>query len=710
MASASSLIGATGVSAVSDWVGFENDGQVRLCCGKVELGQGILTAIAQLGAAVLDVGADRIAVVSGHTGRTPNEGYTGSSMSVELSGLAVLRATVTARRLLLARAADLMDVDPAALSVEDGSISSERSNLVFDYWQLARSTDLSANVDDSIGWDSAEAAGVPIGSSIPRIDLQNKICGGGFIHDIDLPDMLHARVLKPPSFTARLVSLDRDALAERFPDARLCIDGSFVGIVSDREYDAVQALELARTLAQWRDDAPLPSVENWPDFLRRQRAVTVTSEHGEAPAATGARKLSATYSKPLIAHASMGPSCGLAHWQDGKLTVWSSSQGVFNLRNAIAQALAISPDGVTVIHAHGAGCYGHNGADDAAMEAALLARVFSPRPVRVQWTREDELGWSPFGSPMVVEIEAEMDADDRIANWVANVWSGTHVRRPGFLPGLVDFVATSQLATPIPFSDPSTNPYAFVGSDRNAEPLYDIAHLRIDRHHLPDLPFRLSSLRALGGFANVFALESFMDELADAAGCDPVEFRLRHLSDRRACQVIERVALVADWQAASDTGEGRAKGLAFARYKNTAAYAAIVAEVEIEDTIRLISLVGAVDAGLVINPDGVLNQIEGGAIQAASWTLMEEVTFDSRMVTSTSWSSYPILTFAQAPRTHFEIVGGSENDPLGVGEASQGPTAAAIANAVARALGFRIRDLPINRRQLLQAISQSSPG
>jgi CO/xanthine dehydrogenase Mo-binding subunit len=516
--------------------------------------------------------------------------------------------------------------------------------------------------------------------------------------------MLHGRVLRPPSFGARLVSLGDAAVSTSFEGAQVWRDGSFVGVVAESEYAAVRALERLRNLAMWHEADTLPQVTGWANYLMRQPSIDVETATGEPQLA--ARAFSATYSKPPIAHASMAPSCALAQWADAGLTVWSSTQGVFNLKSAIAEALDLPTEAVSVIHSHGAGCYGHNGAEDAAMDAAVLARAFAPHPVRVQWTREDELGWAPFGSPMAVRLSAGLTEEGRIANWSAELWSGAHVRRPGFLPGLVDLVAASHLARPKPMSDPRAVPMAFVGADRNADPPYAIPHVRILRHHLPDLPLRLSSLRALGGFANVFAAECFMDELACEAGVDPVDFRLRHLEDPRARRVIETAAQLADPTA--DAGPNSGRGLGFARYKNTAAYVAVVAEVELGDELRVKSLTGAVDAGLVINPDGALNQIEGGAVQAASWVLREEVTFDSRMITSDTWDRYPILKFSETPALRFVLVGERENAPLGVGEAALGPTAAAIGNAAARALGVRVRDLPFTREQILRAASREA--
>jgi CO/xanthine dehydrogenase Mo-binding subunit len=700
MAQPAPRIGFSGSSAIRDWLGFDEPGRVDLRCGKVELGQGILTSLAQLAATQLGVDIGRISITSGDTRVSPNEGFTGASLSVELSGLTVLRAALSARRELLGEAARLLNAGVDTLEVADGAVLRDGERTSLDYWTLAQTANLAAEVDQDVGWSDCAPGGL-VGESVPRIDLLQKLTGGGFIHDVDLPQMLHGRVLRPPSFGARLVTFDAAAVSAVLKAAQAWRDGSFVGVVAESEYAAVRALEQARSLAVWDEADTLPAVVSWSDYLMRQASIDVESTTGE-PLAT-VRSFSATYSKPPIAHASMAPACALAQWDDSRLTVWSSTQGVFNLQSAIAEALDLPAESVSVIHAHGAGCYGHNGAEDAAMDAALLARAFAPRPVRVQWSREDELAWAPFGSPMAVKLSAGLTEEGRISSWSAEIWSGTHVRRPGFLPGLVDLIAADHLAQPKPMSDPRAVPMAFVGSDRNADPAYVIPHVRILRHHLPDLPLRLSSLRALGGFANVFAAECFMDELAEAAGLDPVEFRLRHLEDPRARRVIETAASLAD--PSGEVGLNCGRGLGFARYKNTAAYVAVVAEVEIGDEMRLRSLTGAADAGLVINPDGVLNQIEGGAVQAASWVLREEVTFDPRMITSNSWDRYPILKFSETPALRFELVGERENVPLGVGEASLGPAAAAIGNAAARALGVRIRDLPLTREQVLRAVS-----
>jgi nicotinate dehydrogenase subunit B len=413
----------------------------------------------------------------------------------------------------------------------------------------------------------------------------------------------------------------------------------------------------------------------------------------------------AEYSRPFIAHASMAPSCAIARWDGGHVTVWAHSQGVFPLRAAIALGLGLDPGQVTVQHVEGAGVYGHNAADDAALDAVLLAREVPGRPVRVLWSREDELSWGPMGSAMVARLSAGLDAAGRIQTWRQDVWSNGFIGRPGS-GGEPRLLALSHVAGGSPMSPaPDGPPTGAMGATRNAVPGYDIPDLEVTRHRLLAMPIRTSSLRSLGAFLNVFAIESFMDELAEVAGADPVEFRLAHLSDPRARQVIEEVARFSGW-AARPRGDGAGYGLGFARYKGLSGYCAAVAEVAADTSITLRRLWLAVDVGRVINPDGVLNQVEGGAIQSASWALRERVRFDRTRITSVTWDSYPILRFTEVPEVSVRIVASGERE-TGAGELAQGPVAAAIGNAVSDAVGVRVRDLPLTTEQVARAVEQS---
>jgi CO/xanthine dehydrogenase Mo-binding subunit len=433
---------------------------------------------------------------------------------------------------------------------------------------------------------------------------------------------------------------------------------------------------------------------------------TVVSLPDGEGAGQASRTLTAEFTRPFLAHASMAPSCAIARWDGDSVTVWSHSQGIFPLRSAIAAALGLQPGQVTVHYVEGAGVYGQNGADDVAMDAVLLARGVLGRAVRVQWTREDEMCWAPLGSAMLARLSASLDAGGRILAWRQQVWSNGFIGRPtsGGEPRLL---APTHLARGVPMTPaPDGPPAGWMGATRNAVPGYDIPGLHVTRHRLLDMPIRTSSLRSLGAHLNVFAIESFMDELATAAGADPVRFRLAHLTDPRARQVLTEAADMAGWDARGHR-EGIGYGAGVARYSGVAGYCAAVAEVEADTDIRLRRLWLAVDVGRVINPDGVINQVEGGAVQSASWTLREQVRFDRDKITSAGWDSYPILRFTDTPEVMVRVMDAPGEAEVGAGEVAQGPVAGAIGNAVADAVGVRVRDLPLTRERVARAIEES---
>jgi nicotinate dehydrogenase subunit B len=412
--------------------------------------------------------------------------------------------------------------------------------------------------------------------------------------------------------------------------------------------------------------------------------------------------LTATYHRPYQMHGAIGPACAVALFADGGLTVWSHAQGMFPLRRAVAELVGLAPEKVRCIHMEGSGCYGHNGADDAAGDAALLARVVPGRPVRVQWMRDQEHTWEPFGPAMTARISAALDRG-KIISWQHDVWSNSHSTRPGTAGSLLAGLA---VAKPFPEPPPALIPQPEGGGDRNAIPIYTIPNARVINHFIPGMPLRVSAMRALGAYANVFAIESFMDELAKAAGADPVEFRLRHLEDARARDAVTLAAEKFGW--ASGATPGRGRGFAFARYKNLAAYCAVAVDVTVEHEtgeVRLRRAVAAVDSGEAVNPVGIRNQIEGGLIQAASWTLYEQVGFNTQRLTSRDWSGYPIMRFPAVPESvEVHVINRPAQPFLGTGAASAGPAAAAIANAITDATGVRIRDLPFRRQRVKAAI------
>jgi len=700
---------------LSRWIEVGSDGVVALRVGKVELGQGIVTALAQVAADELDVDLDHVRSPPANTETGPDEGVTAGSLSVVEAGPAVRLVAATTRALFVAEAARRWGLDPALdheqVTVDRGVICGP-GGRVTSYAELAGDVDLDVLVDDTTPVRGVRRVS---GTSAPRIDLPDKVAGRPrFVHDLRLPGQLYGRVVRPASPGAVLVAVDPAATAGL--DVQVVRDGSFVGAVGEREADVVRAVEMLQAATTWDERDTLPDEDDLDAYLRAgpHEVVPVVDDDmvddvdddasGPPPAGQVVR---ATYSRPFLAHASMAPSCAVAWWQDdGRLAVWSHSQGIHPLRDAIVAALSLDADSVTVEHTEGAGCYGHNAADDAAFDAVLLARAVPGRPVQVQWSRHDELAWSPFGSAMTADVEAGVGDDGRLTSWSYDVFSQGHSSRPGYagVPGLLAATHLSEPAAYPAATDPPADRGA--GSTRNALPLYDLPRRRIRGHRLTQTPLRSSAMRALGAHLNVFAIESFMDEVALTVGRDPLELRLAHLSDERGRHVLQRAAAAAGW--GGPTPEGVGRGLGFARYKNRGAWCAVVAEVEAEHEIRVRRLTVCVDVGEVLNPDGVRNQIEGGATQSTSWTTRERVRFDRRKVTSTDWESYPILRFADAPHVDVEIVDRPGEPALGAGEAAQGPTAAAIANAVADAIGVRVRNLPLTSEAVVAAIESDS--
>lgn len=481
---------------------------------------------------------------------------------------------------------------------------------------------------------------------------------------------------------------------------QLVRDGDFLAVIARREGQASKAAEALATKASWSAGIELPDPDNLEGWLRTAQADTrqIRNDGARHRGST----MTATFSRPYLAHASIGPSCAVALYDGGRLDVWSHSQGVFTLGLAIATALNLSPDAVVVQHVEGAGSYGHNAADDVAMDAALLAMRVPGRHVRVQWSRGDEFSWEPFGPAMVSDVTASVDEHGTITDWSYELWTNGHTARPGYAPQHTLLADAHRAGVPV--LPPAVDPPAERGhgSARNAEPYYDIARVDVTVHRLLEMPIRASSLRSLGSHLNTFALESVIDELAAAAGRDPLGFRLDHLSDPRARDVLTTAAEAADWGRPVADGFGR--GIAFCRYKNRGSYCAVVADVEATDQLRVVRLTIAVDVGRVVNTDGVRNQIEGGAIQATSWALYEQVRFDRHSITSTDWESYPIARFSQVPAVDVHLVHRPDDPPLGAGEATQGPATAAIGNALADALGVRVYTLPFSSDNIVAAI------
>jgi CO/xanthine dehydrogenase Mo-binding subunit len=692
---------------LSSWVKFSGDGRVTVSPGKVEIGQGIVTALAQIAADELDVALSRVQMVRATTAGSPNEGVTSGSLSIQQSGRALRAACAEIRSIFLTAAADRLGVDAGALAIEDGTISGP-GNVRTSYWELA--DEVSLDRDATPGAIAKPIARRALADyPVERLDIPDKVFGKKrFIHDIALPGLLHGRVIRPENSRARLLGLKDDA-ARAVPGFVAAMrDGSFAGVVCETEAAAEAALAALRKGASWSEGEALPDENDLAAFLKAQpvESTVIDIRKAQSPSQK-ARTLRRQYMRPYIAHASIAPSCAMAQWSGAdRVHVWTHSQGVYLLRNDLALVLNLPLESITVEHLEGAGCYGHNPADDVALDAVLLAKAAGGRPVRVQWSRADELTHGPFGAAMAIEIEADLDAKGEIVEWRHSIWSNGHAARPGrgTKPTLL---AGYEIENPFPIAISGNPPQANGGGgDRNSVPLYEFPAWEIESHRLLTMPVRTSALRTLGAQGNVFAIESVLDEIAAGLGEDPVAFRLRHLKDERARDVIRAAARRAGWKPAPKAGTGY--GIAYSRYKNTGAYCAAIAEIEGDEEVRIKRLTLAVDVGEAINPDGVMNQIEGGAIQATSWVLKERVRFDRARITSNSWTDYPILRFSEVPEVEVEVIQRPEIDPVGAGEAAHGPVTAAIANAVFDCLGVRVRKLPITRDSLIAAMEQPS--
>jgi CO/xanthine dehydrogenase Mo-binding subunit len=648
----------------------------------------------QLASDELDMPLDAMTLVTADTGRTVNEGLTAGSHSMQDSGTAVANAAANVRLLLVEAAASRWQLPAENLGTSLGMVRSPDGRSL-SYGALASSMSLHAEARPDVPLRDISKRRL-VGHDQPRVDIPAKLTGGiAYVHDLTLPGTLHARVVRGPSHGTQWTNLDLNALAKLPGVAKVVRRGRFVAILGPREWPLMQALRIVGQ-SRWE-----PLHEPWPtadlyDALKRapEQSIPILDRRAalEVPLA---RTLAARYARPYLMHGSIGPSCAVALFDGQRLTIWTHTQGVYPLRKAIAGLLRMPSDNVRCIHMEGSGCYGHNGADDVAADAALAAVDTPGRPIRMLWTREQEHGWEPLGSAMVVELQGGLDPAGNIATWSHDVWSTPHNSRPA-APG--DLLAGAEMDPPLPPTPPKPIPQPEGGGDRNAIPLYRIPTAKVVNHFIPGAMLRVSALRSLGAHMNIFAIESFMDELAGAARRDPVEFRSAHLDDPRAREVIRFAASRFGWQNYRKR-PGRGAGFAFARYKNLAAYCAIAMDVEVDPNAeRLIvhRAVAAVDSGDAVNPNGIRNQIEGAIVQSLSWTSGEAVGFDARHRTSFDWSTYPIFRFNDVPRViEVHIVNRPGQPFLGTGEAGQGPAGAALANAIAAAIGQRRPEMPI---------------
>lgn len=683
---------------INAWIEVLANGKVRIFTGKVELGQGIRTAIAQVAAEELYLPMESVEVVIAETGRTPNEGYTVGSGSIEQSAMVVRFAAAAAKMKLLELASQKLSVPVEQLSIDNGKVNMNTGNHQLTFTDLLGGRQITDEVRLPVTLKPKEDYKL-VGKAILRDDIGRMARGEQvYVQDLRFPGMVHARVVRPAAYDAKLLKFNEKEVRQNTEGLlKIVRNGSFLGVIAEDEYQAMQAQMLLQETSEWSVSPPLPvndekSLQEY--FLKLPMQSERVCEKGMISSEGFTHK--ARYFKPYIMHGSIGPSCAVALWDKTVLHIWSHTQGVYPLRDALSKLLKLPAESVHVTGVPGSGCYGHNGADDVAADAALLAMAYPGKHVRLQWSREEEHAWEPYGSAMIMEIAAHLDSNGSIKGWKYDLWSDTHSTRPG--GNAENLLAARYLETPF---TPKGGGYSG-GGYRNAEPYYAIPNQQVDAHFFKG-PLRVSALRSLGAYANIFATESFMDELAEKAGKDPYEFRLVHLGDERAKAVIRKLREMTTRQKSSN---GTAIGIAFSRYKNAASYCAVAAQVSAdkkEGTVQVQKMWAAIDAGEVINIDGLKNQTEGGMIQSASWTLKEQVKFDNRNITSTDWNAYPIFRFTEVPDVEVAVLNQPNEEVLGAGEAAQGPAAAAIANAVYYACGKRIRSLPVLPEKIKEA-------
>ncbi|OEC93864.1 MULTISPECIES: molybdopterin cofactor-binding domain-containing protein [unclassified Rhizobium] len=689
---------------LDSWIQLDSSGHATVFTGKAELGQGIRTALLQVAAEELDLGPDAVTLVTVDTARTPDEGLTAGSHSMQDSGTAIRNAAANVRMLLIGHAAQRFEnVAEQLTTTGDGHVLAPDGRRL-GYGEIAG--ELSLHVEAIANAPLRQKKEFrTMGTSLARVDIPAKISGGqAFIHDIRLPGMLHARVVRGPSERTRL-KLPSAAEIETMPRLfKFVQNGDFAAVVAEREWDAVKLMRRLQASAYELSGATFPTgkVE---DVLKSlpAREISILDVAGRPGSAIKTR--SARYTRRWISHGSIGPSCALAWLQGDLLTIWTHSQGTYDVRRVAAELLDYPIEKIRAIHAEGAGCYGQNGADDVAAEAAFIAMKVPGKPVRLQWMREQEFGWEPLGPGMATEVEAGLDADNNIIAWKYDVWSNPHNNRPVGAGGvLIGNEVTAR------FQPPEGRPIPMPEGDgsRNSNPLYDLPNMKVVYHFIKDMPIRVSALRSLGAHLNVFSIESMFDELALVGGIDPLDLRMKHMADQRARRVMQTATEAFGWRGRQKRGPFHGFGMAFARYKNLGAYCAICLEVSVDQNTGRITVhraQAATDCGEIVSPNGVQNQVEGAIIQSLSWCTREAVTNDETIRTSFDWSTYPILRFLDIPEKIDVIVENQPGQPfLGVAECGQGPASAALANALADATGIRFRDMPLTPEKVRAAI------
>jgi nicotinate dehydrogenase subunit B len=698
------------LTEVDAFLSIDAQGMVTVYSGKIDFGTGVRTALMQIAADELDVPLRSVKVIEGDTALTPDQGKTWGSLSIQAGGMQIRNAAAAARQALVEQAAKRLDAKPGDIKVVDGvAVAGEKR---ISYGELVGGKSFSIKLDHNNPVTFKDPKDYKlVGKPIPRVDIPDK-CTGRFpyMHNLRLPDMLHGRVVRPPSVGAKLENADENSVKNIPGVIQVVRDGNFLGVVASNEWAAIKGAEALKKAASWSKWEGLPEQAKLYEHVRATKVakeeVTGTVGNTEEAMGRAAKKMSATYDFAINTHGSIGPSCAVAEFKDGKLTSWSSSQATHDLRKQLAEMFALAPENVRCLYLEGAGCYGRNGHEDAAADAALLAKA-AGKPVRVQWSRADEHGWDPKGPPTLVDLRAGLDASGNVIAWESEFFIPQQTAGSFMVP----LIAANLAGLPAKADVAPGNIF------QNSNIPYKFANIKAVCHRLETTPFRPSWIRTPGRMQNTYANECFMDELAAANGVDPFDFHVKYIdpADKRGLEVLDRLIKLAKWEKrpspqrpSGDVVKGR--GMAYVKYELVRTYIGAVADVEVNRStgeIKVNTVYLTHDCGQIINPDGLKNQLDGNVLQTLSRTLKEEVNFDRSHVTSLDWESYPILTFPEIPELVYDLIDRPNEKPWGAGEPASAVIPGAISNAVFDATGVRLRSVPYTPAKVKAALSQT---
>ena len=700
---------------LSSWFNFDKENLLQVYSGKIDIGQHISSTLALIASKITSVKYNQIEIIKLNTNFSPNEGKTASSLSTPESGTAIKSASIILRNSFVNYSLKKLNMNIDYMVFENGVIKDNNSNKSISYWDFAKTEEFNnLIIPQEISEEYFKSLNYSNNQQVELKTIESIVTGRyKYVHDMCFPNMLHARIIRPPNYYSKFKNLDN-----KFKDTlntnkiKLVTKGSFLAILSSDEFLVVKYLELIKKKIHWESIKDLPNKNIHSALQDNEKDTLLVKPGGEACHEEIPLKksfdnsnvcfLSSEFKKSYLMHGPIGPSAACAI-NDGKnYFIYSHSQAIYDLKFSISKYFDISPDNITIEFAPGSGCYGHNGADDVAFEAALLSKDFPNQHILLKWTREDEHCWEPYGSASLNKIEGSINNEGKIIYWSNEVYSDTYLTRPSDIE-LDNFISYNLIRNNFENKRSKPKTAAHMGIHRNLDPLYNFKETRLVKNLVHDLPLRTSALRTLGAFGNVVASESFINDLAIIKNIDPFEIRINHLDDERSIDVLNNLKKEME---IVKPKEDNFRGIGFSRYKNSAAYCAVGVELNVTNNLQ-IKLNHAwiiVDAGEIAYEDGIKAQVEGGFIQAASWTLYEEVLFDSKKVISKDWDSYKIIGFENIPDFTTNVIDKKGCPYLGVGEVVAGPTGAAISNALRDALGQRIKTLPFNKDNITKEL------